>query len=191
MAEAYIIDAVRTPRGIGKQGKGALAEQHPQHLAATVRKASRERNDLATATVDVTLTDNLVPGLVNYNSAVDGNVGMFSVVVSTGLGDPFVGGPGEAEIDLSVQAGGPVEGTLVVTLTDEDMTIPAVDSGATWIARRLATMPSSPSGTSPPSMRGPDSVPARNAPAAIPTITGASRSEVCSSSARGRGCRTR
>ena len=25
MAEAYIIDAVRTPRGIGKQGKGALA----------------------------------------------------------------------------------------------------------------------------------------------------------------------
>ena len=90
-------------------------------------------DDLATAAVDVTLTDNLVPGLVNYNSAVDGNVGMFSVVVSTGLGDPFVGGPGEAEIDLSVQAGSPVEGTLVVTLTDEDMTIPAVDSGATSV----------------------------------------------------------
>ena len=36
MAEAYIIDAVRTPRGIGKQGKGALAAEHPQHLAATV-----------------------------------------------------------------------------------------------------------------------------------------------------------
>ena len=35
MGEAYIIDAVRTPRGIGKQGKGALAAQHPQHLAAT------------------------------------------------------------------------------------------------------------------------------------------------------------
>ncbi len=35
MAEAYIIDAVRTPRGIGKQGKGALAHMHPQHLAAT------------------------------------------------------------------------------------------------------------------------------------------------------------
>ena len=26
MAEAYIIDAVRTPRGIGKQGKGALED---------------------------------------------------------------------------------------------------------------------------------------------------------------------
>ena len=28
MAEAYIIDAVRTPRGIGKQGKGA-SRMHP------------------------------------------------------------------------------------------------------------------------------------------------------------------
>ena len=41
MADAYIIDAVRTPRGIGKQGKGALAHMHPQHLAATVLKATR------------------------------------------------------------------------------------------------------------------------------------------------------
>ena len=36
MAEAYIIDAVRTPRGVGKPGKGALSHLHPQHLAATV-----------------------------------------------------------------------------------------------------------------------------------------------------------
>jgi acetyl-CoA C-acetyltransferase len=33
MPDAYIIDAVRTPRGIGKAGKGALAALHPQHLA--------------------------------------------------------------------------------------------------------------------------------------------------------------
>jgi acetyl-CoA C-acetyltransferase len=52
MAEAYIIDAVRTPRGIGKQGKGALAHLHPQHLAATVLKAIAERNGLNTADVD-------------------------------------------------------------------------------------------------------------------------------------------
>ncbi|MGH7025190.1 MAG: acetyl-CoA C-acetyltransferase [Caulobacteraceae bacterium] len=52
MAEAYIIDACRTPRGIGKVGKGALAEFHPQHLAATVLKAIRERNELNTAEVD-------------------------------------------------------------------------------------------------------------------------------------------
>lgn len=52
MPEAYIIDAVRTPRGIGKPGKGALSHLHPQHLAATVLKALKDRNDLDTSTVD-------------------------------------------------------------------------------------------------------------------------------------------
>ena len=52
MAEAYIIDAVRTPRGVGKPGKGALSHLHPQHLAATVLAAIRDRNNLDTATVD-------------------------------------------------------------------------------------------------------------------------------------------
>lgn len=52
MAEAYIIDAVRTPRGIGKPGKGALSHLHPQHLAATCLKAIKDRNNLNTATVD-------------------------------------------------------------------------------------------------------------------------------------------
>jgi acetyl-CoA C-acetyltransferase len=52
MAEALIIDACRTPRGIGKVGKGALTDIHPQQLAATVLKAMKERNDLDTAEVD-------------------------------------------------------------------------------------------------------------------------------------------
>lgn len=52
MGEAYIIDAVRTPRGIGKVGKGALAAHHPQHLAAIVLAAIAERNGLDTSTVD-------------------------------------------------------------------------------------------------------------------------------------------
>ena len=52
MAEAYIIDAVRTPRGVGKPGKGALSHLHPQHLAATVLKAIKDRNHLDTASVD-------------------------------------------------------------------------------------------------------------------------------------------
>lgn len=51
MAEAWIIDTCRTPRGIGKKGKGSLAEQHPQHLGATVLKAIAQRNDLNTAEV--------------------------------------------------------------------------------------------------------------------------------------------
>jgi acetyl-CoA C-acetyltransferase len=52
MGEAWIIDACRTPRGIGKQGRGALAHMHPQHLSATVLAAIRDRNDLDTAEVD-------------------------------------------------------------------------------------------------------------------------------------------
>ncbi|MCB2078183.1 MAG: acetyl-CoA C-acetyltransferase [Novosphingobium sp.] len=52
MSEAFIIDAVRTPRGIGKPGKGALSHFHPQHLAATVLAALRDRNDFDTATID-------------------------------------------------------------------------------------------------------------------------------------------
>ncbi len=52
MSDALIIDACRTPRGIGKPGKGALAHLHPQHLAATVLKALVDRNDFDTADVD-------------------------------------------------------------------------------------------------------------------------------------------
>ena len=52
MADALIIDAVRTPRGIGKQGKGALAHLHPQHLGRTVLEALVERNGFDTADVD-------------------------------------------------------------------------------------------------------------------------------------------
>jgi acetyl-CoA C-acetyltransferase len=52
MAEAFIIDAVRTPRSVGKMGKGALSHMHPQHLAATVLKALKDRNNLNTADVD-------------------------------------------------------------------------------------------------------------------------------------------
>ena len=52
MPDAFIIDACRTPRGIGKQGKGALAHLHPQHLGSTVLKALQERNGFDTADVD-------------------------------------------------------------------------------------------------------------------------------------------
>src|SRR3546814_5668844 len=52
MGEAWIIDAVRTPRGVGKPGKGALAHLHPQRLGSTVLRALAERNDLDTADVD-------------------------------------------------------------------------------------------------------------------------------------------
>lgn len=52
MSNALIIDACRTPRGIGKPGKGALAHLHPQHLGSTVLRALVERNGFDTADVD-------------------------------------------------------------------------------------------------------------------------------------------
>jgi hypothetical protein len=51
MTEAYIFDALRTPRGKGKQG-GALNQATPIHLAATALRALRDRNNLDTSKVD-------------------------------------------------------------------------------------------------------------------------------------------
>src|SRR5258708_7531311 len=52
MPEAFIIDTVRTPRGIGRLEKGALVRLHPHHLAAVVLKALAERNHLDTSDID-------------------------------------------------------------------------------------------------------------------------------------------
>src|SRR3546814_16764891 len=52
MAEAYIIDAVRTPPGTGKHGQGALSQLHPPHLAATSPAAIPDRNNLDPKTVN-------------------------------------------------------------------------------------------------------------------------------------------
>jgi acetyl-CoA C-acetyltransferase len=52
MTEAWIIDACRTPRGVGKYPKGALSQIHPQRLGSTVLKALAERNSLKTEEVD-------------------------------------------------------------------------------------------------------------------------------------------
>src|SRR5271167_4762170 len=52
LTEAWIIDTARTPRGIGKIGKGALAGIHPQRLLGTVLAALRDRNGLKTDELD-------------------------------------------------------------------------------------------------------------------------------------------
>lgn len=94
MPEAYIIDAVRTPRGIGKQGKGALAEEHPQHLAATVLKAIKERNNLDTSTVDdviwsVSTQDGMQAGDMGRMAALDAG---YDITSSGTTLDRFCGG---------------------------------------------------------------------------------------------------
>ncbi len=94
MGEAYIIDAVRTPRGIGKQGKGALAEEHPQHLAATVLRAIAERNSLDTSTVDdviwsVSTQDGMQAGDLGRMAALDAG---YDITSSGTTLDRFCGG---------------------------------------------------------------------------------------------------
>jgi acetyl-CoA C-acetyltransferase len=75
MTEALIIDAVRTPRGIGKIGKGALAEIHPQQLGATVLKALAERNNLKTDEVD-----DIIWGTSSQRGPQGGDLGRMSAL---------------------------------------------------------------------------------------------------------------
>ena len=75
MTDALIIDAVRTPRGIGKVGKGALADHHPQHLGATVLKALAERNNFNTADVD-----DIIWGTSSQRGKQGGDLGRMSAL---------------------------------------------------------------------------------------------------------------
>lgn len=75
MSDAYIIDACRTPRGIGKVGKGALAHLHPQHLARTVLGALAERNDVKTADVE-----DVIWGTSSQRGAQGGDMGRMAAL---------------------------------------------------------------------------------------------------------------
>lgn len=77
MTDAWIIDAVRTPRGIGKQGKGALAHLHPQHLGATVLRALVDRNGFDTADVD-----DVVWGTSSQVCEQSGDIGRMSALAA-------------------------------------------------------------------------------------------------------------
>ncbi|MBI5444728.1 MAG: acetyl-CoA C-acyltransferase, partial [Deltaproteobacteria bacterium] len=68
MTEAYIYDAVRTPRGKGKRG-GALNQVTPTHLAVTVLAALRDRNGL-----DTSLVDDIVYGVVEATGEQGGDL---------------------------------------------------------------------------------------------------------------------
>ncbi len=70
MSDALIIDACRTPRGIGKPGKGSLAHLHPQRLASSVLAAIAERNDLDTSKVD-----DIIWGTSNQSGTQAGDLG--------------------------------------------------------------------------------------------------------------------
>ncbi|MBA3459774.1 MAG: acetyl-CoA C-acetyltransferase [Deltaproteobacteria bacterium] len=59
MADVFIFDALRTPRGRGKAGKGGLANHHPQELLAQTLNHMAERSKL-----DKNLVEDLAVGCV-------------------------------------------------------------------------------------------------------------------------------
>jgi acetyl-CoA C-acetyltransferase len=69
MSEALILDAVRTPRGRGKAGKGALSNVHPQELLA------QTLNQLAARTgFDPAEVDDVVAGCVGQVNEQGANI---------------------------------------------------------------------------------------------------------------------
>jgi acetyl-CoA C-acetyltransferase len=84
MADAFIYDAIRTPRGRGKPD-GALHEVSTLGLATTALKAIRERNHL-----DTKLVDDVVLGCVDPVGEAGGDIARMAALTA-GYGDHVPG----------------------------------------------------------------------------------------------------
>jgi acetyl-CoA C-acetyltransferase len=145
MPEAWIIDAVRTPRGIGKIGKGALAGVHPQRILSTVLRALAERNSLDTTEVDDVIAGcgtqfGAQGGCIARMAALDAHYSQFAPGVSL---DRFCGSGLTA---VNFAAMGVMSGmqSLVVAGGVESMShnstlnmAPIIDSGNLDLRRRI------------------------------------------------------
>ena len=77
MANAYIIDAVRTPRGRGKMGKGSLNGVHPQELLAQTLVALAGRTGIDTGDVE-----DVVAGAVSQVGEQGANIARNAVLAA-------------------------------------------------------------------------------------------------------------
>src|SRR3954470_890983 len=84
MADAFIYDAVRTPRGRGKSD-GALHEVTALNLASQALGALRERNKL-----DPKLVDDVVLGCVDPVGEAGGDIARVAAIMA-GYGDEVPG----------------------------------------------------------------------------------------------------
>jgi acetyl-CoA C-acetyltransferase len=84
MADAFIYDAIRTPRGRGKQD-GALHEVTALNLAAQALRSIKDRNEL-----DPALLDDVVLGCVDPVGEAGGDIARAAALVA-GLGDGVPG----------------------------------------------------------------------------------------------------
>ena len=77
MRDVFILDAVRTPRGRGKAGKGALSSLHPQELLAQALNHLAGRSGLVTADVE-----DVVVGCVSQVGEQGSNIARNSVLAA-------------------------------------------------------------------------------------------------------------
>jgi acetyl-CoA C-acetyltransferase len=77
MRDVFILDAVRTPRGRGKAGKGALSSMHPQELLAQALNHLAKRSGLTTADVE-----DVVVGCVSQVNEQGSNIARNSVLTA-------------------------------------------------------------------------------------------------------------
>src|SRR5277367_1055870 len=77
MRDVFILDAVRTPRGRGKAGKGALSGMHPQELLAQVLNELARRTGLRTEDVE-----DVVVGCVSEVGEQGANIARNSVLAA-------------------------------------------------------------------------------------------------------------
>ncbi len=77
MHEAWIIDAVRTPRGRGKKDKGALSGIHPQELFAQTLNHLAERTGIEKGDVE-----DVVVGCVSQAEEQGANIARNSVLAA-------------------------------------------------------------------------------------------------------------
>ncbi len=85
MRDVFILDAVRTPRGRGKAGKGALSSMHPQELLAQALNHLAKRTGLRTEDVE-----DVVVGCVSQVGEQGSNVGR-NAVLTAGWPDTATG----------------------------------------------------------------------------------------------------
>jgi acetyl-CoA C-acetyltransferase len=77
MGEAWILDAVRTPRGKGKKETGALAGVHPQELLAQSLNALRDRSG-----IDPRDVEDVVVGCVTATGVQGGCIARMAVLAA-------------------------------------------------------------------------------------------------------------
>jgi acetyl-CoA C-acetyltransferase len=77
MGHAYVIDAIRTPRGRGKAGKGALSAIHPQELLAQTLRRLGE-----TSRVDPKTIDDVIVGCVSQSGEQGANLARNAVLAA-------------------------------------------------------------------------------------------------------------